>query len=414
MKKQKSRNIFKALIGFMVFALLVLPNGIGAGTAKAADKPYISSEETIGKGSINVDGPFVAKNDYQMLEVYSPVKKATYSFTTSDKSVVTVKTKGTKAYLTGLKAGTAKITCNQKLNGKTTKVGTCKVTVKNPVFGSDYSYDPIPVGSMEGFLIYGSYRNYDATYTYTSNSKDFTVIEKIEKEKGTKNNYLIKQTYTAKKPGKYTVTIKETYNKKTTKVGEISFVVKKATVVEENSMYVTESAWAFNLINLYRSDVDYLFDFGEEDIVEFYVEEGTVYYKGKKPGTVTVKIYEDVTAPDESKLIGSCKITVKENKIEDIEAYFYETETTVGGEPIGFEVEKYPSQAPEAVTVTSSDTKIATVSEIVDNYGEITPVSKGTVTITITCGEFTKTETITVNAAEDEEEYEEDYEEDEE
>jgi hypothetical protein len=137
----------------MVFALLILPNGLGAGTAQAAEKPYISSEETIGKGSINVDGPFVAKSDYQMLEVYSPVKKATYSFTTSDKSVVTVKTKGTKAYLTGLKAGTAKITCNQKLNGKTTKVGTCKVTVKNPVFGSDYSYDPIPVGSMEGFLI---------------------------------------------------------------------------------------------------------------------------------------------------------------------------------------------------------------------------------------------------------------------
>jgi hypothetical protein len=414
MRRQKSRNIVKVLISFMLLALFILPTGLGTDTAQAADKPYISSEKAIGKGSINVDGPFVSKSDYQMLEVYSPVKKATYSFTTSDKSVVTVKTKGTKAYLTGLKFGTAKITCNQKLNGKTTKVGTCKVTVKKPGFGSDYSYEPIPVGKIEGFLIIGSYRNYDATYTYTTNSKNFTVVEKIEKEKGSKNNYIIKQTFNAKKAGKYTVTIKETYKKKTTKVGEISFVVEKATVVEENSMYVNDTAWAFYLMNLYRSDVNYLFDSGEEGFVEFYLEEGTVYYKGVKPGTATIKIYEDVTAPDESKLVGSCKITVKENKIESIDAYFYDTETNVGGEPIGFEVEKYPSQAPEVVTVTSSDTKIATVSEIIDNYGEITPVGKGTVTITITCGEFTKTETITVNAAEDEEDEYEDYNEDEE
>ncbi len=398
MRKQKS---IKALISFMLLALLILPTVFVSNTAQAAEKPFISSEKWIGIGNVVMDGPFMATNEYYMLEVFNPVKKATYSFTTSDKSIVTVKTKGTKAYLTGVKVGTAKITCNQKLNGKTTKVGTCKVTVKKAVFASDYVYDPLPVGTIKGFVIYGSFRNYDAKYTYTSDSKNLTIKEELVKEEGTKNTYSIRQTLTAKKAGTYTVTIKETYKKKTQKVGELKFTFNKATVVEENTMYLNDSSWAFDLMNYYRNDVDYLFDYGDDDIVEFYLEDGTVYYKAKNVGTATVKIYEDVTAPDESKLIGTCKITVKDLTLESIDTYFYDTETYVGGDNIGFEVYKVPYQATDVVTATSSDPKIATVSEVVDNYGEIIPVGKGTVTITITCGAFTKTETITVNDAED-------------
>jgi hypothetical protein len=354
---------------------------------------------TISRGSLNSESTFFTKDEYYKLEVYNPVKKATYSFTSSNKSIVTLKAKGSKAYLTGVKVGTATITCNQKLNGKTTKVGTCKVTVKKPKFYSE-TYDGLPLGSGEGFFIYDSYRNFNATYTFTSNSKNFTLKERVKKAEGA-DGYQMVQSYTAKKAGTYTVTVKETYNKKTTTIGEMKYEVKNATVLEEQYVYLGESAYSYNLINNYRWDVSYLFDAVEKDILEFYVEEGNAYYKGKNVGTVTVNIYEDTKVPDKNKLIGSCKITVKDYTLESIDTYIDGTETNVGGSTIGLTVYKYPYAATETITVTSSDTKIATVSDInTDNYCEIKPVGEGTVTITITCGEFTKTETITVYADE--------------
>jgi hypothetical protein len=402
MKKQKNRLVCKALISIMLFALLFLPAELAANQAQAAEKPSITKEMTIGKGSIRGDSHFYSKSDYYTLEVYNPVKKASYSFASSDKSVVTIMSKGTKAYLTGVKAGTANITCQQKLNGKTTKVGSCKVTVKNAKIFSE-TYDGLPLGTGERLLTFDDNRNYDATYTFTSNSKDFTLKEIVKKEKGTTDSYMITQTYTAKKPGTYTVTVKETYNKKTTTVGKMEYIVKKATVIEKQTLYLGETAWAFYLINNYREDVDYFFDVSEGDIVEFYEEEGIIFVKAKKVGTATVKIYEDAKTPDDEKFIGSCNMTVKADTLESIETYFYSTKTYVGGDSIGFGVNKYPDIAPDVITVTSSNPKVATVSYYnADNYGEIKPVSKGTVTITVTCGKFTKTETITVYANEDE------------
>lgn len=53
-----------------------------------------------------------------------------YTFTSGNKKIVKVKKSGTKCYITGVKAGSTKITVKEKLNGKTKKVGTCKVIVK--------------------------------------------------------------------------------------------------------------------------------------------------------------------------------------------------------------------------------------------------------------------------------------------
>ncbi|MDF2905947.1 MAG: Ig domain protein group 2 domain protein [Herbinix sp.] len=396
--KQKISTYIKVFI-CLLFITLVFPSGLSTIKAQGATKPSIASSREIGTGSIDCEDYIYEKNNFYTLEVYEPVKKATYSFTSSDKAIVTVKTSGTKAYLTGVKAGKATITCQQKLNGKTTKVGTCKVTVKNvKIYGE--GYEGLSLGTNKAVYIYYGYRNCDATYTFTSNSKDFTMKEKAEKIDGI---YFALQTYTAKKPGTYTVTVKETYNKKTRTVGKAKYEVKASSVAEDKEIYEGDSNWAYYLINYSRGDVKYFFDSDDEGIVDFYLEEDTMYYKGLKPGTVTVKIYEDATGPDESKYIGSCKITVKELKVESIDGYFDYKKAYVGGDKIGFSVSKNPYNAPEEITITSSDTTIATVSEL-DEYlnGVITPISEGTVTITITCGEFTKTQTITIYADETE------------
>jgi hypothetical protein len=383
----------------LLFLSLVFHTGLPTMKAEAATKPSIYSSMEIGIGTISSDMYMYEKGNVYTLEVMDPVKKATYTFTSSDKSVVTVKTKGTKAYLTGVKAGKATITCQQKYNGKTAKVGTCKVTVKNAVIYEEY-FDGLSLGSGEGVLLYYGYRNCDAKYTFTSNSKNFSMKEKVEKIDGI---YFIKQSYTAKKPGKYTVTVKETYNKKTRTVGKAVYEVKKSSITGDREIYESDSYWTAYLIDYMRSDVDYYFDCDEDGIVEFYKEDGLWCYRGLKPGTVTVKIYEDATKPEASKLVGSCKITVKELKIESLDCYFDSTKGYVGGYGISLYVSKYPYNAPEEVVVTTSDPSIATVSEV-DEYGSavITPVSAGKVTITVTCGEFTKTQTINVYADESE------------
>ncbi len=401
MIRQKSKTM-KNLLCLLLLAALILPTGLTTTKVQAASKPSIESDMAIGTGSINCDSYVYSKDSFYTLEVFNPVKKATYSFTSSNKNIVTVKAKGAKAYLTGVKAGKATITCQQKLNGKTTKVGTCKVSVENAKIYSE-SYDGLAMGTNDAVLVYYSRRNCDAKYTFTSNSKNFTVKDVIKEDSGSKGVYVVSQSYTAKEPGIYTVTVKETYKKKTRVVGKAEYEVKKATVFEEYSLVEQESIGAFSLVQFSRADSEYYFGIEDTSILEeTKTEDGGQLLTGKKAGTTTVKVYEGTTTADESKLIGTCKITVDKLKVESLDAYFYDTKTYVGGESIEFEVYKEPENAPEKLTITSSDPAIATVSELdQEGVGKITPVKAGKVTITITCGEFTKTETITVYADED-------------
>jgi uncharacterized protein YjdB len=265
------------------------------------------------------------------------------------------------------------------------------------------SYDGLAMGTNNSILIYYGRRNCNATYTFTSDSKNFVMKEVIKEEPENKGLKIVSQTYTAKEPGTYKVTVKETYKKKTRVVGKAEFVVKKATVFEEYSLLEQESIGAFSLVQFSRADSEYYFGVEDTSILEYSkTEDIGQLLIGKKAGTTTVKVYEGTTTADESKLIGTCKITVDKLKVESLDAYFYDTKTYVGGEPIEFEVYKEPENAPEKLTITSSSPAIATVSELdQDGVGKITPVSAGKVTITITCGEFTKTESITVYADED-------------
>lgn len=399
MKKVQSKRIAMIVASMVVIASLILPAGMITNAAQAAAKPSVAAAMKIGTGSIVGNFDFYSKADGKYnLSVSNAVKNATYSFVSSNTKVLTVKASGSKAYLTGIKAGTATITCNQKLNGKTTKVGTCKVTVANSTLHQDFVPElPLGTGSLE--VVEFSYRNNDATYTYVSDNKNFSMKESLSTFDGMQ---FIHQSYTAKAAGTYTVTVKETYNKSTRVVGKLKYTVKKAAVTPKETIDQGLDTDAYGLISNYRTDVNYVFESENSDIVQISGEGETAGLVGKKPGTAKINIYENAKAPDKSKLLGTCTITVKEVVLESLDCDFDETEAYVGDEPVSVEVYKVPEHAPGTITVASSDPGVAAVSSIdEDGFFEITPVSEGTATITITCGTVTKTQTFTVYEEED-------------
>ncbi len=395
MYQLKRNRIARIFICMMLVMTMILPAGLATNVANAAAKTSIPGKMTIGAGSFISSIDFYSKDAKYTFVVSNPVKKATYSFTSNNNNIVKVAASGTTAYLTGVKAGSAIITCNQKLNGKTTKVGTCTVTVKSSTVSQDF-IPSIPMGtSSSSEPVDFSYRNNDATYTYVSNNKNFSMKEILSKFD---DMNFIARTFTAKAPGTYTVTVKETYNKVTRTVGTIKYTVKKATMEGDTSVDLGSRMWAFDLMNYYRSDVNYLFVSEDEKIVDTYSEEKTVYLKGLKVGTTNITIYENTSTPDKNKLVGTCKVTVKEVVLEDLECDFDETELYVGDAPVKLYISKYPSNAPGTITVTSLDTKVVTVSQP-DEEGVclIKSVGAGTATITVTCGDITKTQKITVD-----------------
>ncbi len=395
MKKVQGKRISMIVVSMLLITSLILSTGMTTNVIQAAVKPSIATTMKIGTGSIVGDYDFYPKNDGKyVLSVSNAVKNVTYSFISSDTKILTVKASGSKVYLTGVKAGTATITCNQKLNRKTTKVGTCKVTVVNSTVYQDFAPE-LPLGTGFTEVIEFANRNNDATYTFISNSKDFSMKET---KKIFEDMCFISYPYTAKAVGTYTVTVNETYNKRTRAVGKIKFIVKKATVTPEETIEQGSDINAYDLISKYRTDVNYVFESENCDIVQISVEPNTTNLVGKKAGTTKINIYEDAKAPDKSKLIGTCTITVKEVVLESLDCNFDETNAYVGDEPISVEVSKEPVHAPGIITVTSSNPKVATVSSIdEDGIFEVTPVSSGTTTITITCGTITKTQTFTVS-----------------
>lgn len=403
MNEVKNKRIIKLIVIMMLLATLILPADILTNVAQAATKPSIDTSITIGTGSIVGNFDFYSKaDDKYSLTVSSPVKNATYSFTSSNTKIVTVKTSGTNAYLTGIKAGTATITCNQKLSGKTTKVGTCKVTVVNSsLYKQDYIPElPIGTGTLSEAIAIKN-RNNDATYTFTSDNKNFSIKETIKVFDGMN---FINHSFTAKAAGTYTVTVKETYNKVTRTLGKVKYIVKKATVSPEDTLDLGANKDVFELINNYRTDVKYYVVTENENIINLIVEDGALYLTGNAVGTTNIKVYENATKADKSKLIGNCKLTVKEVVLENLNCDFEETETYVNGDPIEFYVEKEPYNFPGAITATSSDTSVATVASAnEDGTFKVTPVGAGTTTITITCGNITKTQSITVSENSDDE-----------
>lgn len=228
MNKTKCKKLLSFALALVMLIILVPATSAEA----AAKKPAISAKSmSIPVGKLSNKTEWFYHKNYtdayhkgEKLTVKNKVKGAKYTFTSGNSKVAAIAKEG--GYLTGVKPGSATITCTQTLKGKKTVVGKCKVTVvKSSVdrgclpeefmLGKG-TYDP----GYTGFLL--RYRNPQAKYTFTADKKGLTVKERkytqaqnqafarkgeYDKIRPICGSYAYLQEVTATQPGTYTVTV---------------------------------------------------------------------------------------------------------------------------------------------------------------------------------------------------------------
>lgn len=431
--KRSVTRLLALLVLCFVFVIsnLVLPANV-AQAAKKASLSHKSMTLPVGKmtsktqiyvdGSWNID---MAKG----LTVKNKASGATYTFSSDNTKVAKISKKG--GYITGVKAGTATITCTQTLKNKKTKVGTCKVTVKAAKAEVENQIIAIGTGEFDLYDLYSyntpmymiNYRNPDAKYTLTSSSKNFTIKETKLTAASAKDattdeygqemlaDFIGKKTgfgyeYNAKKAGSYKVSIKETYNKKTKTLATFTVEVKATEVAKEVNMYLGNYAYTYEFmtypktgVNYHLSITDYDKDNKDSNILEFERWDDYDVLLARKLGTGEIVIREGSA---DGAVVGKVKVHVIENKCT---AIYLEKEykTYVGDEYFGIYAEIEPYNTTDEILIESSDTSILDIKlHETDGYLVYTPLKEGVVTVTITCGDIVETVTVDVAASEDE------------
>jgi hypothetical protein len=187
--KMRGTVLLLALAMFLT-SLTIMPVRV-----RAASKSYINDEEILTAGinqTIDVSMYLIKRS------------KATYTFTSSNKSVAKVSSKGK---ITAVKVGTAKIKVVEKYKGKKTTLGNVKVAVKKAVL-DDLTY-PIYVDEEDytdtiNFENYILYENPKATYKIFSNDTSKVkisakgVITYANGEEGDTVKLTVKETYKGK------------------------------------------------------------------------------------------------------------------------------------------------------------------------------------------------------------------------
>lgn len=417
MKLQK-KKVISLFVALMMFVGLAFSTDISTATAQAAEKAQLSDTEiTIGIGNYGSNAFYFHKTeDRYIITVNNPIKSASYTFTTSNKKIVTVKTSGTKAYLTGIKAGTATITCKQTLNGDTTTIGKCKTivnkaTIREAAEASRLTLGTRSLGSwVQEPICYILNRIPDAKYTYRTNSKNLTIKDtKYDEIQAGEGCFGYKQTYTAKKAGTYTVTVNETYQKKTREVGTFKVIIHDLKV-EENIAIAPKEAMAFNSILSYqKSGMNYYFegdgfDANEKKGIAYIAEDeyGEPAIYGIKEGTAKFNIYEGKEEKSKE-YVGSCTVRVAADYVSFNDSNI---STFVGDESFNVYVRTAPDTELEEMTVTSLDESILKVKSgsgyMFGLKWEMKPLKAGTTTLTVKKGSETTTCTVTVYKTEKE------------
>lgn len=293
--KRKWKRLQKTMGGIFLVGTLVV-SSVPVANVSAATKATLSTKKvTISLGK-QTKSSFTIKNQ---------IKGAKYTFTTSNKKVLKVSSKG---ILTGVKAGTAKITVQQKYKKKVTKVGVVKVTVKKAsavssktktyTYGrgkasvklSDYVKNPSP----------------DAKYQLVSSNTKIANTVTLQAKK----DYV--GTLNLKAVGSVTYSVKETYQKKTRTICKFKVTVKGATFDKKNfeAQYKTIDTevdiYPMDYMQYVTKDDDITFESSNEDVFVIdgdklsTVDDGeailTVYNGGKVLATVNIKVaYVKVT-----------------------------------------------------------------------------------------------------------------------
>ena len=177
----------------------------------------------------------------------------------------------------------------------------------NPIVAvgdGDYDFYSYYAG-IDAFYYIG-YRNPSAKYTFTSDSKNFT-MEEVKFDAGNSDeeefagvSYVYGYKYKAKKAGVYTITVKETYNKKTTKLGSFKVEVKDA-YVDENvvELRVGDIMDAFYYVYYTKADTMYFFTIEDYDeskpennVISLIQDDESLVISGQVPGTAKVTVRE--------------------------------------------------------------------------------------------------------------------------
>ncbi len=373
----------------------------------------------------------------QKLAVNNKVKGATYKFTSSNSKVVTIAKDG--GYLTGVKAGTATITCTQTLNKKTTTVGKCSVTVKSAkLVTSEYTSYTLPEGSGQFNLYdhyaYGNdplfmiaYRNPKATYSVTSSSKDFTI--KAVKQDASKvksitdeefgqemladhigKRYFYGYEYTAKKAGTYKITIKETYNKKTKTLGSFTIEIKETSIAEAKvDVLLNDTVYLFSLLN-YTKPINYYFDIKDFDEANLdnniltFTEDGYYLY-ANKAGTTEVSIREE---SKEGKLIGTVTFVVAEAPCQGITLEQHEVVTSIDeADYFYLYYETTPERTTDKVFIESDNPEVLKVEYDEEyQYWIFNFLKVGEANLTYKCGDFSDVCKVTIVDDAEDDDYE--------
>lgn len=234
----------------------------------------------------------------------------------------------------------------------------------------------------------------EVKYESTKELKEYTGI-----------SYAYGYKYMAKKAGVYTITVNETYNKKTTKLGSFKVEVKDVSVeTEEILVPVGQYTNAFNYLYYTRQDALYYF------IVEGYdnqnpannvialgfdssIDIANIIIIGQVPGTAKITVREGtINGP----IIGVMNVKVYLVPCEAISLEEDELTTYVGDEQFIINYSLEPFDTTDELIIESDNTDLLKI-----EYDEIvgirfTPLKAGTVNVTFKCGDKTAVCKVTI------------------
>lgn len=342
------------------------------------------------------------------IEVSGAPSKAKITYSSNKKSVATVSSKGV---VKGVSVGKAKITVKQTYKGKTKKLKTLTVQVRNAkIDKSNYVEGDLWIGAQPGWVSKNnpvdvseynvlSFKNPKAKYTYYTDNKDL-VMDENGKATEVKNS------------GVAEITVKETYKNKTRKVGTFSLILKDPEYVGEDTLKiyqgqkdnVSDYISACGPFVFYWNDKDFTDeealedDNGADSVVSDDVfelvkdEDGDCIVKGKNPGIRYVALIQyNYLTEKFDKVFARFKIEVvdtsKANKIkfpwdgykEDNPSYvfrLYEDDTDYVW--VSLDTKYYSG----SYQVTSSDPNVVTA-EMDDDSIKLKGISAGTATVAL-------------------------------
>lgn len=342
------------------------------------------------------------------IEVSGAPSKAKITYSSNKKSVATVSSKGV---VKGVSVGKAKITVKQTYKGKTKKLKTLTVQVRNAkIDKSNYVEGDLWIGAQPGWVSKNnpvdvseynvlSFKNPKAKYTYYTDNKDL-VMDENGKATEVKNS------------GVAEITVKETYKNKTRKVGTFSLILKDPEYVGEDTLKiyqgqkdnVSDYISACGPCVFYWNDKDFTDEEALEDdngadsvvlddVFELVTDEdGNCIVKGKNPGIRYVALIQyNYLTEKFDKVFARFKIEVvdtsKANKIkfpwdgykEDNPSYvfrLYEDDTDYVS--VYLDTKYYSG----SYQVTSSDPNVVTA-EMDNDSIKLKGISAGTATVTL-------------------------------